>query len=80
MERDREGGERTGEAREEEPVDSGGERETGLTDVPAPSLGWGVVGELGLENLAVAGDEDEDEEDKAKLGELRPSGSDGSMS
>lgn len=54
-ERDREGGERTGEAREEEPVDSGGEREAGLVDVHA--LGWGVVGELGLDDLAVAGDE-----------------------
>ena len=78
MERNREGGERTGEVREEGPADSGGEREAGAVDVPA--LGCGVGGEPGQDDLRVAGDGEEDEEDKAKFGELRPLGGDGSMS
>ena len=80
-ERDREGGERTGEVREEKggAADSGGEREAGPGDVPATGRGGG--GELGLDDLAVVpGDEGEDEEDKAKFGEVRPLGGDGSMS
>lgn len=53
------------------------EGEAGPVGVPAP--GWGVVGVLGLDDLPVAGDEEEDEADKAKFGGLRPPGAEGSI-